>query len=356
MNLPVTSPAASTSDEVFGISAVSRLTGISPHVLRIWERRYGVVEPIRSESRHREYSRDDIRRLTLVKALVDHGNSIRHVAKLSTSQLEDLLGEIGSPEGPAVSPRPGSSGDGSLDRSGESLTQARIAFCGPMIRDALRQAADLGPELQLVGDYDDQESMRSSLKPGAVDVVVIECPTLFADQIREVQQLVRDLRARRGIVIYRFAQSSVIEPLDKDLRMITAMRAPVNAAELRLACTADLRLPSSPSDAEAARAAEAIARATDDEADDIPPRLFSDEKLARIARLSSTVQCECPQHLAGLLSSLAAFETYSAECENRNAEDAQLHAYLHRATAECRAEMETALRHLMEVEGISLDR
>ena len=86
----------------------------------------------------------------------------------------------------------------------------------------------------------------------------------------------------------------------------------------------------------------------------MPPRHFSDRDLARIARISSVVKCECPQHLASLLSSLSAFESYSAACENQNEADAKLHAYLHRTTADCRAEMEAALLHLLDVEGISL--
>lgn len=358
MNLPVPDQSPLPTDEVFGISAVSRLTGISPHVLRIWERRYGVVEPIRSESKHREYTRDDIRRLSLVKALVDHGNSIRHVARMNTEQLDQLLSELAedSTAGPADTlEKKSHNGNGSSETIDDRApTRARIAFAGVMLRDALREAADLGPELRIIGEYEDLELLGSSLRPGAVDLIVVETPTLFEEQIRVVQSLVKELKARRGIIVYRFAQQSALEPLDKDLRMITAMRAPVNAAELRLACTADLRLPPVTSEADSAKAAAAISKGANGDTDTIPPRLFSDEKLARVARLSSAVQCECPQHLANLLSSLTAFETYSAECENRNEDDAELHAYLHRATAECRAEMETALRHLMEVEGISL--
>ncbi len=348
MNLRVTDPPTPPSDEVYGISAVSRLTGISPHVLRIWERRYQVVDPDRSESKRREYSRGDVRRLSLIKLLVDHGHSIRHVAGLSVDQLETQWTEVAGESsdegrdsarsGPATAP--GAS-------AAVTLTRARVAFIGHLARDPLREAADLGPELQIVAEFPDIASLRESLKPGAVDLIVAECPTLFETQIAEIQELVRDFHARRAVLIYRFAKNQVVHPLDKDLRMITAMRAPVNAIELRMACTADLRL-SAP---EKKIAAEPRAPAV---GDDLPPRQFSDDALARIARYSSAVQCECPQHLAGLLSSLAAFEAYSAECENRDAKDAQLHAYLHRSTAECRARMEEALRHLIEVEGIPL--
>jgi hypothetical protein len=55
-----------------------------------------------------------------------------------------------------------------------------------------------------------------------------------------------------------------------------------------------------------------------------------------------------------LVNSLAAFEQYSRECENRNAEDAALHAFLHAATAQARAIMEAALARVVEAEGLEL--
>ena len=59
--------------------------------------------------------------------------------------------------------------------------------------------------------------------------------------------------------------------------------------------------------------------------------------------------------MAQVVQTLAAFELYSAQCENRNDDDAELHAYLHRAPAQARAGMEEALAHLVTVEGLSLD-
>ena len=74
--------------EYFEISAVARLTGVSSHVLRVWERRYGVVEPHRSDSKRRRYTQDDIQRLSLLKSLVDNGHAIGSIATLTTPQLE----------------------------------------------------------------------------------------------------------------------------------------------------------------------------------------------------------------------------------------------------------------------------
>ena len=59
-----------------------------------------------------------------------------------------------------------------------------------------------------------------------------------------------------------------------------------------------------------------------------------------------------PHHLARLLDSLNGFETYSAQCESRNAADAEIHAYLYRMTAHARATVEDALKVLIEFENI----
>ena len=41
-------PSMKNEEPKYRIGAVCRLTGISQHVLRVWEKRYGVVEPVRS--------------------------------------------------------------------------------------------------------------------------------------------------------------------------------------------------------------------------------------------------------------------------------------------------------------------
>jgi hypothetical protein len=85
-----------------------------------------------------------------------------------------------------------------------------------------------------------------------------------------------------------------------------------------------------------------------------PPRRFSPQDLIRLSGIQTDVDCECPQHLATVVQTLSAFEIYSAHCESRDAQDAELHAQLHRSTAQARALMEEALSHLMDVEGLTL--
>lgn len=79
------------------INVVARLSGLSPHVIRIWERRYGAVAPERSAGNRRLYGDEDIRRLQLLKRVVDAGHSIGQVAGLSDNELIDLLQRVEGP-------------------------------------------------------------------------------------------------------------------------------------------------------------------------------------------------------------------------------------------------------------------
>lgn len=73
------------------IGAVARLTGISTHALRVWERRYGTIRPKRSDGGDRLYSDGDVLRLRIIKRLLGLGHGIGDVATLPTSELEKLL-------------------------------------------------------------------------------------------------------------------------------------------------------------------------------------------------------------------------------------------------------------------------
>ena len=63
-------------------------TGLSPHILRAWERRYGVVSPGRSEGGQRLYSDLDIQRLKLLRRLTERGHSIGRLAGASLADLQ----------------------------------------------------------------------------------------------------------------------------------------------------------------------------------------------------------------------------------------------------------------------------
>jgi DNA-binding transcriptional MerR regulator/methylmalonyl-CoA mutase cobalamin-binding subunit len=66
-------------------------TGLTPDLLRAWERRYAVVTPVRSEGGQRLYSDEDVERLSLLMRAVNGGRAIGEVAKLPPGELKGIV-------------------------------------------------------------------------------------------------------------------------------------------------------------------------------------------------------------------------------------------------------------------------
>lgn len=73
------------------IAVVSERTGLSRDVLRVWERRYGAVEPTRTAGGQRLYSDAELARFELLARATRHGRTIGSVAGIPTAELERML-------------------------------------------------------------------------------------------------------------------------------------------------------------------------------------------------------------------------------------------------------------------------
>jgi DNA-binding transcriptional MerR regulator len=69
------------------IHRVAKLSGLSKDVIRVWERRYGLVKPSRSSNRYREYSDEEVALLRFVKAQMEQGTTIGALATEGHDQL-----------------------------------------------------------------------------------------------------------------------------------------------------------------------------------------------------------------------------------------------------------------------------
>lgn len=67
---------------LYPIRTVSQMTGVNPITLRAWERRYGLIKPLRTEKGHRLYTAQDIADIQRVVELLEHGMSIGQVPAL----------------------------------------------------------------------------------------------------------------------------------------------------------------------------------------------------------------------------------------------------------------------------------
>lgn len=72
----------------YPINVVSKLTGLSSHLIRAWEKRYNAVEPSRTGTNRRVYSDEAVEKLKLLKLLTSKGYSIGNIASLSGPRLK----------------------------------------------------------------------------------------------------------------------------------------------------------------------------------------------------------------------------------------------------------------------------
>ncbi|NME68365.1 MerR family transcriptional regulator [Flammeovirga aprica] len=73
----------------YTIKDLEHLTGIKAHTLRIWEQRYKIIIPKRSETNIRYYNDDDLKLMLNVSLLNSHGIKISKIAKLTREQIRE---------------------------------------------------------------------------------------------------------------------------------------------------------------------------------------------------------------------------------------------------------------------------
>ena len=78
----------------YKIKDLENLTGIKSHTIRIWEKRYNILEPSRTETKIRTYSDDELTHLLTVSMLNRNGIKISKIAKLSQEDMNKLLWDI----------------------------------------------------------------------------------------------------------------------------------------------------------------------------------------------------------------------------------------------------------------------
>ena len=90
--LTVQGTASLKREELFPIREVARLTGVNPITLRAWERRYGLIQPTRTDSGHRLYSMNDIERIHSILSWIERGVAVSKVGKIlaRTAPLQAL--------------------------------------------------------------------------------------------------------------------------------------------------------------------------------------------------------------------------------------------------------------------------
>lgn len=291
-------------DMGYRIGAVAKLTGISTDTIRAWERRYGVVEPHRGENNNRYYSEGQVQKLINVKRLVDAGQAISTICRLSDEELgERTSGILG------------------VDRA-VPVRSGRWGVFSVQQPSWLRACVETQPEVEA-----DWHADLEDMPMDKYGFLVVDMPSLSEANAEEVINRFDPSSARRAVVIYRFAARQQLRALSQHgFRLLKGPLEPF--ALVNLLGTAD-RGPKS--------------------------RRFAEHELQQIMAMESDVVCECPRHVSELIVSLNQFEDYSKACVDQTDQDAALHRKLFELASDARALMEDALDEIISVEGHQLN-
>ena len=304
---------------IYRSGTAARMAGISVETLRVWERRYGLSDVDRSERGQRLYSESQVRRLALLKQLVDQGHQIGALVKFGIEQLQGMLTAV------------------ALGRR-QNNGPIRVALIG----DRLARRIDAGGREALAievkcrcAKLDDTTGLSCD---GSPEVLLIELSELHSGAVPLIAKIRETIKTVAVVVLYRFCASATIRQL-RDQDCFVA-RIPPDLGEVVALCQAAL--------------ADHRVKKPVPNVNEGAPRLFDDIALTAISTYQNDVNCECPRHLAELLMMLGSFERYSGQCASRNPDDAQVHHELGLAAGQARAILELALERLARAEGLLL--
>lgn len=320
---------STSTNLLFRIGAVSKTTGIPVSTLRIWETRYGAFSPVKTEGKQRLFEEGDVSKAILLKQLSNEGHAISAIAGLDLERLRRMSNLQNSARS-------------KLGVKGDAVTLAVVGLSLANRIESKKFTSGLQQHRIKVTDVlVDLEAACQAEFVEKPQVLLIKVNTLQTGVHSLIQTLIQKHEFVQTIVIYNFAPEAVVQAMKFSGLMVR--REPISDVELA-------ELLQSVVFVDQARAQEFGTSGSV-----IASRKYSDETLARVAGISTNVLCECPRHVAELISQLASFEEYSQECLNKNAADAHLHAYLRSISGSARSLFENALEKIALHEGIDLN-
>jgi len=319
-------PHEDNAAPMYRSGTAARMAKMPVSTLRVWEQRYGVISPTKSESGQRLYSSEDVKRLALLRSLVNQGHAIGAIAHADSTELQQLLETSQASETPAP----------------VSSTEAiSLAVCGALLAERVRRRkttlASLGIEPVIALPALDGEPPLEQL-PHA-DALIVEAASLHPETAEALLAATRRSGASAVGVIYSFGTVRATDML--------------RAAGVRL-----YREPNAQGELDQVLQELAQLVRVDAVYGKLEPlrrnaRRFSDRQLEIFANASQTIACECPRHLVGLIRQLDAFERFSDGCAVRSALDEQLHRHLGDVANRARLMLEDAMEFAIRAETLN---
>jgi DNA-binding transcriptional MerR regulator len=303
---------------LYGIGTVARLTRIRPETLRIWERRYGLGASQKAANGRRLYTQTELEHLQIVVRLVEQGFRIGEIAAMERKTLEAMAEQVGS-------------------AAAELERKSRVLFIGYQLCSWLDEHPGClyGLDSRLLRSGLDDLPELTVDELGDIDLLVVECGALNAEQVERLGALKRELKVQSVLVFYEFSNPRWLSELDQ--AGIGSTKLPLDTAmfgEQMKRLQSGLEVERGVADA----GELAVPRG----------RLFSDTELANYRKVESMLACGCTQHLSEIIQSLSNFEQYSTKCAVESWSDAATHSCVYAYTNQARWLMERAMQAVLE--------
>lgn len=78
-------------EQVFTIKELESFSGIKAHTIRIWEQRYSLLQPDRTDTNIRRYTDKDLKRLLNIALLIGLGHKISNISKMTDQEVKDVI-------------------------------------------------------------------------------------------------------------------------------------------------------------------------------------------------------------------------------------------------------------------------
>ena len=83
----------------YSINDLEKLTGIKAHTIRMWEKRYGIISPRRTQTNIRYYANEDLRKLLNISTLNKHGHKISKISEMDEDTIREKVMDINGSNG-----------------------------------------------------------------------------------------------------------------------------------------------------------------------------------------------------------------------------------------------------------------
>eukprot|EP01114_Cavostelium_apophysatum_P023610 TRINITY_DN8948_c0_g1_i1.p2 TRINITY_DN8948_c0_g1~~TRINITY_DN8948_c0_g1_i1.p2 ORF type:complete len:246 (+),score=47.89 TRINITY_DN8948_c0_g1_i1:333-1070(+) len=191
-----------------GVAA--RLAGLPVETLRVWERRYALSDTQRSAHGQRLYTAEQVRRLGLLKQLVDLGHPIGVLTGLPVERLEEMIAP-------------------NANRAADVAGPMRALVVGDSLVRRIAASGRDGRALQVQRHCARLEQVAALGAGFALDVLLIEASELDESAVAQIAAARDIVNPAATVVLYRFCGSATIRALRAEGCLVARVPAEIGA-------------------------------------------------------------------------------------------------------------------------------